>query len=252
MTAPDGNSSSKLSPVELSIVLPCYLEGESLPTLLPEIKAAAQALTPFYEVLIVDTQTNMDNTAEVCLANGVRHVNRSGGNTFGDAVRTGIAEARGTYMLCMDADGSHRPVYFASMWAERERSDITIGSRYVPGGDTDNPRLLIWMSYVVNFTFRVAFSIPAKDVTNSFRLYRRSILTSMKLESDNFDILEEILIRAIVRKPPARVSEVPVHFAQRMAGVSKRNLIEFAFGYLKTLQRMQRFTRSAKKEIVTQ
>ena len=69
----------------------------------------------------------------VCAINGVRHIRRSGGNQYGDAIRTGIAEARGKYLLCMDADGSHSASYFASMWAERERFDIVIGSRYVSG-----------------------------------------------------------------------------------------------------------------------
>jgi dolichol-phosphate mannosyltransferase len=238
-----------VSTIDLSVVIPAYLEGENLPSLLPEIKAACAALTPNYEVLIVDTQTDMDSTGEVCRANGVRHINRYGGNLYGDAIRTAIAEARGTYVLCMDADGSHSPSYFASMWAEREKNDITIGSRYAPGGHTENPAVLIWMSYVLNLTFRVVFSIRAKDVTNSFRLYRRSLLTPMKLESNDFDILEEILIKAVIRRPPAVIGEVPVTFARRKAGESKRDLVKFAFGYLKTLQRLRSFAASARKEM---
>ena len=234
---------------ELSVVIPAYLEGENLPALLPEIKAACAALTPSYEVLIVDTQTDMDDTAEVCRANGVRHINRYGGNQYGDAIRTAIAEARGEYMLCMDADGSHSPSYFAGMWAEREKNDITIGSRYAEGGHTENPMVLIWMSYVVNLTFRVVFSIRAKDVTNSFRLYKRSVLTPMKLESNDFDILEEILIKAVIRRPPAVIGEVPMTFARRKAGESKRDLVKFAFGYFKTLRRLRAFAKSARQEM---
>jgi dolichol-phosphate mannosyltransferase len=104
------------------------------------------------------------------------------------------------------------------------------------------------MSYLVNLTFRVAFSIRAKDVTNSFRLYRRDILTPLTLESNDFDILEEILIKATLRKPPARIGEVPVTFNRRKAGESKRKLAQFAFGYLKTLKRLRSFAKSAKQE----
>ncbi len=234
--------------VQLTVFIPAYLEGENLVTLLPEIKAACSALTPNYEVLIVDTQTDMDNTAEVCAAHGVRHINRFGGNQYGDAIRSAIAEAKGEYMLCMDADGSHSPSYFAAMWAEREKNDITIGSRYAAGGHTENPAVLIWMSYIVNLTFRVVFSIKAKDVTNSFRLYKRSVLTPMKLDSDDFDILEEILIKAVTRRPPAVIGEVPMTFARRKAGESKRDLVKFAFGYLKTLRRLRTFAKAARKE----
>ena len=49
----------------------------------------------------------------------------------------------------------------------------------------------------------------------------------MKLQSNDFDILEEILIKAVTHRPPARVGEVPVTFGRRKAGESKRNLPAF-------------------------
>ncbi len=236
------------APATLSICIPAYREAETLAMILPSIREAAASLTPDFEILIVDTQEPMDNTAEVCAANGVRHVRRAGGNSFGDAVRTIIHEARGRYMLCMDADGSHSANYFPAMWAEREKNEITIGSRYVAGGHTENPAVLILMSYLLNLTFRIAFSIQAKDVTNSFRLYHRDVLTPLRLESDDFDILEEILIKASIRNPHMRIGEVPVTFGRRKAGESKRKLVQFAFGYLKTLKRLQAFAAAARKE----
>ena len=235
--------------VDLTIMLPAYNEAATLRDLLPTIKAAASSLTPNFEIVILDTQTAMDHTEEVCAQNGVRHVRRSGGNQYGDAIRTGIAEARGTYLLCMDADGSHSASYFASMWAQRENADIIIGSRYVAGGHTENPLILIWMSYAVNLTFRLAFNIHAKDVTNSFRLYRTAVVKPMRLQSNDFDILEEILIKAVTHRPSARVIEVPVTFGRRKAGESKRKLVQFAFGYLTTLRKLRKFQKAASIEM---
>ncbi len=80
-----------------------------------------------------------------------------------------------------------------------------------PEGHTENPAILIWMSYVVNVTFRVVFKIHAKDITNSFRLYHTSILKAMRLQSNDFDILEEILIKAVTHRPPARVMRGASH-----------------------------------------
>jgi dolichol-phosphate mannosyltransferase len=239
-------------PVELTVMLPAYNEAATLRDLLPTVKEAAAALTPSFEILILDTQTAMDDTAEVCELNGVRHIRRSGGNQYGDAIRTGIAEARGRYLLCMDADGSHSASYFASMWAQRDNFDIVIGSRYVAGGHTENPAILIWMSYAVNLTFRIVFNIHAKDVTNSFRLYRTSVLKPMRLDSNDFDILEEILIKAVTHRPAASIGEVPVTFGRRKAGESKRKLVQFALGYLNTLRKLRRFQQAARKENVVQ
>jgi dolichol-phosphate mannosyltransferase len=242
-----GHNLDIMEHVELSITIPAYREAENLSFMLPSIKAAAAALTPDFEILVIDTERSLDDTAAICAVNGVRHTHRRGGNSYGDAIRTAIAETHGDYILNMDADGSHSPEYFAYMWAQRERFDITIGSRYAPGGHTENPLILIWMSYVVNLTFRIAFSIHAKDVTNSFRLYRRSILTPLFLQSGDFDILEEILIKATLQRPPATIGEVPVTFSRRKAGESKRSLMKFAFGYLKTLKRLKSFAAAARE-----
>ncbi len=52
-------------------MLPAYLEGAALRDLLPTIKAAAAALTPSFEILILDTAATMDDTEEVCTLNAV-------------------------------------------------------------------------------------------------------------------------------------------------------------------------------------
>jgi dolichol-phosphate mannosyltransferase len=233
---------------DLTVMIPAYREGASLATLLPRIIRAASQLTDSYEILIIDTQSPMDDTPKVCSDNGVTHIARSGGNSYGDALRTGIAHAQGRHILCMDADGSHNPNYFPALWSKKDVWDIVIGSRYAPGGHTENPAVLIWMSYVVNWTFRLAFNISAKDVTNSFRLYRKASLERIRLESNEFDVLEELLIKAVTYQPASTIGEVPVTFEKRKAGESKRKLLRFAFGYLSTFRRLKTFQRSVYDE----
>src|SRR5262249_36536564 len=138
------------SKLDLTVMIPAYRETISLKNLLPKVKEATEALTPSYEILVIDSEQPIDDTAEVCALNEVRHMFRTGGNHYGDAIRSGIAASRGKYLLCMDADGSHNPKYFSSMWDRRENWDIVIGSRYAKGGRTENPAVLIFMSYVLN------------------------------------------------------------------------------------------------------
>jgi len=237
------------SALQLSVVLPAYREADSLRQLLPGLKEQVALLTPASEILIVDAQQLVDDTAAVCAANAVRHVHRTGGNNYGDAVRTGIAEAGGDFIVFMDADGSHNPAYIQSLWSQRTARDIVIGSRYTRGGSTENPALLIGMSYVVNLTFRLAFQLDCKDVTNSFRLYRGDPLRGLQLISNDFDIIEEILIKLVAGRAHATLIEVPMTFGRRKAGVSKRNLVTFAASYLKTLIRLSKFRAAARREL---
>lgn len=236
------------SPPELSIVLPAYCEAVSLEQFLPVLKRHAAALTPEYEIIVVDALTPVDDTAAVCVSAGVTHVYRLRGNYYGDAVRTGIGQARGRFVVFMDADGSHNPAHLQALWACRNAFDVVIGSRYVAGGKTENPGILIAMSYAVNLTFRLAFQLSCKDVTNSFRLYNGDSLRGLELTSNNFDIVEEILIKLVAGSRKATVKEVPVTFERRKAGESKRSLLAFAASYLATLARLRRFRADARRE----
>ena len=146
----------------------------------------------------------------------------------------------------MDADGSHNPSFLPALWNERQRFDVVIGSRYVAGGATQNPRILIFMSYVVNLVFRIVLGLRCRDVSNSFRLYQRRHLQQLTLRSENFDIVEELLVKLCCGPTHCTVTEVPVTFERRKAGESKRNLVWFALSYIATLLRLFRFKMAIK------
>jgi dolichol-phosphate mannosyltransferase len=234
-------------PISLSIVLPAYEEAENLDCLLPQLRAIVAQLAPASEIVVVDTEQPRDATPEVCARHGVRYVPRKGGPLYGHAVRTGIAESRGERVILMDADGSHNPQFLADLWNQRTTSDLVIASRYVPGGKTENPFILIAMSYAVNLAFRIVLGLNCYDVSNSFRLYRGDDLRCLRLECDHFDIVEEILVKLMSLRPGYRLKEVPIVFEKRKAGKTKRQLLTFALGYVATLWRLHRLKRKAQQ-----
>jgi len=223
----------------LSVVLPSYNEEENLRLLLPRIRHACEALTPDHEVLVVDTPEPMDGTPELCAEEGVRYVSRTGGTSYGDAIRTGIAAANGRYVIFMDADGSHPPHFLSDLWAHREEAEIVVASRYVKGGFTENSTALIWMSWAVNVGYRLVLGLKCKDVSNSFKLYPGAALKQLNLRCGNFDIVEEILYKLVRHNPGFRIHEVPFSFKKRMFGQTKRNLTAFIFSYAETLVRLR-------------
>lgn len=216
---------------ELSVVLPAYLEEENLRLLLPRLNNVLKNLTKNYEVIVVDTLTAIDHTKDVCMENDVIYVNRENGNSFGDAVRTGIAKAKGHYILFMDADGSHEPEFIRNIWENRTNYDVVVASRYIEGGLTENPYILILMSRVLNIVYAALFKINCKDVSNSFKLYSGEKLRGITLRCNNFDIVEEMLIKLGKKFPPLRIKEIPFVFRKRMFGMTKRNLWKFIATY---------------------
>lgn len=226
----------------LSIVMPAYQEEENLRMLLPRIIEALDALAVSYEVLVVDTLTPMDATQELCATlDAVRYVARAGGNAYGDAVRTGIAQARGTHVIFMDSDGSHSPEWISKLYVHRDEADVVIASRYVEEGYTENSWLLTFMSRVLNVTYSVVLGIRCRDVSNSYRLYQGSQLRALTLKCDNFDIVEEVLFKLVRLRRPLVIKEVPFTFKQRLFGRTKRKLLVFMLTYVFTLVKLRFF-----------
>jgi dolichol-phosphate mannosyltransferase len=229
-------------------VLPAYEEAANLDQLLPQLHAVARSLVPDYEILVVDTESPRDETPAVCQRHAARYVPRRGGNLYGHAIRTALAEARGRRVVLMDADGSHNPSFLPLLWAQRDNADLVIASRYVRGGKTENPAVLIFMSLMVNVVFRVFLGLNCSDVSNSFRLYRGDDLRALRLRCDHFDIVEEILVKLVFSRRGYRVVEVPIIFEKRKAGRTKRNLLLFAFGYAVTLVRLLKLKHEARRD----
>ena len=226
----------------LSVVLPCYQEADNLDNLLPKIKSILSDMGVESEILVIDTMTEMDNTRNICDKYDVKYIPRSGGNSYGNAIRTGIEKADGKYILFMDSDGSHNPEDIQRLYSTivNQNDDIVIGSRYIKGGSTENPFVLVFMSYLLNISYKIVFNLNIKDVSNSFRIYDFDKLKNIKLECDNFDIVEEILIKEKNKHKKLKISEIPISFNKRMYGESKRDLINFIFSYLGTMAKLKK------------
>ncbi|MCO4754004.1 MAG: glycosyltransferase [Bacteriovoracaceae bacterium] len=227
---------------DLSIIMPAYLEEENLRLLLPRIKSVVSELTQNFEIIVVDTEKAMDGTPQACEETSVVYVNRTGGNTYGAAIRTGISNAQGKNIIFMDADGSHYPEFIKKLYAERESYDVVIASRYIEGGHTENSAVLVLMSKIVNWGYAFVLNIECKDVSNSFKLYDGSLLKGLELKCENFDIVEEILYKIIKVRPNLKIRELPFSFKQRMFGETKRNLPQFVITYIFTLIRLRFFS----------
>src|SRR5213080_1204825 len=224
----------------LSLVLPALNEGENLDRVLPELKKALVALGPTYEILVVDGGSR-DGTQEIVRKHGARLVSQKLPG-FGGAYRAGFEQARGEYVITLDADGSHDPKFLKDLWAARGDGDVVIASRYVQGGAAEMPATRRVMSRILNITFGRGLSLPVHDLSSGYRLYRAAILRELELKATDFDVLEEILIRVLAAG--YRVYEVPFRYRARVSGRSHARLVRFAISYLRTFVAMWRLRNS--------
>ncbi len=210
--------------MDVSVVLPVMNECENVRALLPQLQAIFAREGLSHEILVIDGNST-DGTREVAASFGARVLpeRRRG---YAGALTTGLAEATGDYILTLDADMSHDPEFFTKMWRARTRADIVIASRYARGGVAYSGFFRRKLSDFLNFALRRALSIPVGDVSSGFRLYRREVAQQdLELDSQNFEIQEEILVKAYAKG--FSVAEVPFVYFPRGSGRSHARVLRF-------------------------
>jgi dolichol-phosphate mannosyltransferase len=224
----------------LSVVIPAWNERENLELLLPALRETLDGLGVSFEVIVADGGSS-DGTAEAARRRGARIV-RQEERGYGGALLAGFAAAQAPWIITMDADCSHRPIFIEELWRRRAEAECLIASRYVPGGRADMGRFRRLLSHILNRTFGRALSLDFRDLSSGFRMYRRDVLVGLSLTARDFDILEEILIR--IHAQGWRIREVPFHYTARGSGRSHARLFAFGWAFLKTLLRMWRLRNS--------
>ena len=171
---------------------------------------------------------------------------------LGSAYRTGFAwglERGYEELIEMDADLSHRVRDLKKMIDAKElkpNTDLVIGSRWMPGGKTENwSKSRELLSRAANLYVRAMLGMGVKDSTAGFRIYSSSILKKLNLDaikSEGYSF--QIEMTRAVHKLGGKIIEVPITFRERENGVSKmsKNIVREAM-FLVTIWGLKRFLR---------
>jgi SAM-dependent methyltransferase len=150
---------------------------------------------------------------------------------FGYELREGLRQARAPYVITVDPDFSGRMTFLADLWARRDDAEVIVASRYVEGSRINMPAARTLGSRVLNSAFRRGLSVGVNDGSSAIRLYRTSVVNSLQLESTDYDILQEVLVRA--HSAGWRVLEIPLDYTPNPEVASKAHAA-LASAYLRT------------------
>ncbi len=206
----------------LSIVIPAYNEERRLPETLRQILDwLAHTTFTFRELIVVDDGSR-DGTVRVvedfAKANPCVRLARNPGNRGkGRAVRNGMLEAKGEWILYTDADLSTPIGEIEKLCraAREQAAAVAIGSRAVDRSlvEVHQPALRELSGRAFNLVMRAVTGLPFRDTQCGFKLYRadaaQQIFSRQKQEGFSFDV-EDLLI---AKKLGLRAVEVPVRWA---------------------------------------
>jgi dolichol-phosphate mannosyltransferase len=208
------------------MIVPTYNEAANLAWIVERVRRSL----PDADVLVVD-DGSPDGTGAIAdeLAESDAHVSvvhRTAKEGLGAAYLHGfrVALERGYDVIGeMDADGSHQPEQLPRLLEVLEDADLVLGSRWVPGGAVVNwPWTRVALSRGGNLYTRLLLGIPVRDATGGFRLFRRTTLEKIDLEtvqSVGYCFQADLAWRTV--EAGLRVREVPITFVERLRGESK-------------------------------
>lgn len=205
----DSSQLAAPSPIyELSVVLPCLNESETVGTCVAKAVAALQREGINGEVIVADNGST-DGSVELAQAKGARvlHVEQRG---YGNALRGGIQAARGVYVLMADSDDSydfsHIPRFVAEL---RNGCDLVMGNRF-RGGIRDGamPFLHRYLGNpVLTALGRLFFGSSCRDFHCGLRAFRKESYERMDIRSTGMEFASEMVVKASLLG--MKVSEVP-------------------------------------------
>lgn len=216
--------------MSLIVCLPTYDERENLEPMVRTLGAVMTDHDLDARVLVID-DASPDGTgkladrlaAEVGFLE-VLHRKRKEG--LGPAYIAGFEHALGAgaeLVATIDCDFSHDPADLPRLVEATSRTGIALGSRYVPGGGTENwGALRRFVSRGGSVYARAVLGIPVHDTTSGFKVYRREVLEAIepaRIESRGYAFQIETVYRAI--RKGFSVEEVPIRFTDRTVGGSK-------------------------------
>ena len=215
-------------PAAVSIVVPAFNEEDAIAALVTDLRAAAA----WHEIIVID-DGSVDATATRAAEAGARVVRHPYNKGNGAAVKSGIRNATGEYILIVDGDGQHKPADAMRLISKLGEYDLVIGSRSAGTQATSTRR---YGNSALNWLAGYLTDRDIPDLTSGFRAARREHLREfLHLLPNGFSTPTTTTLAFI--KAGYNVTFEPVEARQR-AGQSKIRLARDGTKFLMIILRI--------------
>jgi len=199
-------------PPEVSIVMPCLNEAETLQACIEEAWLAIRKCGVSGEVVVADNGS-IDKSTSIAIQAGARLV-RVIEKGYGNALMGGIQEANGVYVLMGDADGSYDfgelPAFLELL---RQGKDLVMGCRLPAGGGVIKPGAMPWKhrwlgNPVLSGMGKLFFNAPIDDFHCGLRAFRRDAILALDLRCAGMEFASEMVVKSTIAG--LKIDQVPI------------------------------------------
>ena len=201
-------SFAEAGPLELTILMPCLDEAETLGICIDKARAFLWRTDIRGEVVIADNGST-DGSQEIARTRGARVV-AVASRGYGAALMAGIRAARGRYVIMGDSDDSYDFANLDAFVAKlRAGYDVVMGNRFRGGiAEAAMPRLHRYLGNpVLSFVGRLFFGSPIGDFHCGLRGFSRDAVLNLDLDSPGMEFASEMVVKATLAG--LRIAEVP-------------------------------------------
>ncbi len=214
----------------LSIVIPAYNEGPTILHILEKVKAVNLTKGVAKELIIVN-DCSMDDT-EVHILNFInsnpdlnpKYFKHEMNQGKGAALRTGIQQATGDFVIIQDADLEYDPHEFNLLLSPilNGHADVVYGSRFMGG----RPHRILFFWHTIGNKFLTFLSnaftnLNLTDMETCYKMFRREIIQKIQLHENRFGFEPEVTAK-IAKIPGIRIYEVGISYFGRTYAEGKK------------------------------
>ena len=207
-----GMGLENMPPLELSVVIPCLNEGDTLESCLTKAWEALQGSKIDGEIIVADNGST-DGSQAIAARLGARVVQVQA-RGYGNALMGGIATARGKYIVMGDADDSYDfheiPRFVEKL---RQGCQLVQGCRFPSGGGRILPKSMPflhqwWGNPMFSWLVQKMFHAPVQDVYCGMRGFTRELYGRLEMRCTGMEFATEMIIKSSLRRE--NISQVPI------------------------------------------
>lgn len=219
----------------LSVIIPVYNEVDTIGKVLEKVKATSVPK----EIIIVDDGST-DGSRELLEElkdSDVKVIYHNRNRGKGAAIRTALNYVEGDYVLIQDADLEYDPEEYPKLIApilQENPAVVVFGSRFL--GHVENMKFRYYIANrLLTFIANILYGSSITDLCTGFKLYKTSLIRSIPLERNGFDLEHELTAKLLRRRLP--IVEVPISYRGRDVRSGKKVRLRDFFLDIYTLVR---------------